>query len=249
MAHALVFVLAPAADLPGDQVSWDELVQAQQRGLRSGVALRLCALPDTCSDNLISEVDRGLLKPSGDLPSSASQWYCDCLVPHFDVESLWMGVYAISGAALEDPGSVPGQPLEITHGHCLDRFPLKDSGNETCWFYPTESGRYLRWENQRQLQTLPGRLADRPVQDEPIPYSRDDLHVLWSLMADDRFLTCVGITLGGKRIEWPIRVATPEPLATWTAFALNDQEDDSFTELSRATVFSSDFSSDQSATR
>jgi hypothetical protein len=94
--HALVFVLAPAADLPGDQASWEQLVQAQKRGLRSGMALRLCSAPEPCVDNLHSDVDRGLLKASGDLPSPVSQWYCDCLVPHFDVPSLWMGVYAES---------------------------------------------------------------------------------------------------------------------------------------------------------
>lgn len=240
VVHALVFVLAPAADLPGDQVSWDQLVQAQKKGLRSGVALRLCSAPDTCSENLLSAVDLGLLKASGELPSTASQWYCDCLVPHFDVHSLWMGVYAISGTAREGEPSPSGEPFAITSGQCLDRFPLKDAGNETCWFYPTDSGRYLRWENQRQIETLPGLLADRPVQDEPIAYSREALHVLWSLMADDRYLTCVGLTLGGKRIEWPLQLAKPEPFATWTAFAVNDQDDEGFTELASTTVFSPD---------
>lgn len=240
MVHALAFVLAPAADLPGEQASWDQLVQAQKRGLRSGVALRLCSAPATCSDNLHVEVDRGLLQASGDLPGTASQWYCDCLVPHFDVHSLWMGVYAISGTALEPAAPMFGPPLAITSCQCLDRFPLQDAGNETCWFYPTDSGRYLRWENHRQIETLPGLLADQPVQDEPTPYSREALHVLWSLMADDRFLTCVGITLAGKRIEWPLQGAKPEPFATWTAFAVNDQDDDGFTELSSAVVFSPD---------
>ena len=51
----------------------------------------------------------------------------------------------------------------------LDAFPLRDAENETCWFYPTEDGAYLSWENQRRLELLPGVMAEQPLQTQPIP--------------------------------------------------------------------------------
>ena len=49
--------------------------------------------------------------------------------------------------------------------------------------------------------------------------------VLWSLLADDASLTCVGLTYGGQRIEWPQAHQTPEPMATWSLFRVDTQAD------------------------
>jgi len=39
--------------------------------------------------------------------------------------------------------------------------------------------------------------------------------MLWSLLGDDASLTCVGLTYGGQRLEWPPQSLSSEPMATW----------------------------------
>ena len=134
----------------------------------------------------------------------------------------------------------PASRITISGIERLDTFPLRDAENETCWFYPTEDGAYLSWENQRRLELQPGVLAEQPLQAQPVPYQRPDLHVLWSLMADDRALTCVGLTYGRRRIDWPVVAVVPEACATWTSFSLDSMAEAQYCELASCTVFAQD---------
>ncbi len=244
MAHALVFVLSPEEVLPGEATTWAALLEAQRQGVGSGVALRMFRLTSEPSPSLDDLVASGLADASGNdpLPPADSgsppvrRLICDAVVPHLEPRSLWLGAYELSGPELPD-GKHPADRLQIERILCLDRFPLRDADNETCWFYPTDNGDYLRWENQRGLQLLPGYPAEPSVQQASVPYERGDLRVLWSLMADDQALTCVGLTYQRRRIEWSVASAEPEPFATWTAFRVDSMAEETYREISSITVF------------
>ena len=51
--------------------------------------------------------------------------------------------------------------------------------------------------------------------------------MLWSLLGDDASLTCVGLTYGDQRLDWPLRSLSPEPMATWGRFRVDSQADHS----------------------
>jgi len=258
MEYMIVFVLASEEQgLPGDAPDWAELQAAQRLGIRSGVALRIFRVPSAWQGELEDLVGGGQAHGEGADPfleeeGEKSARICDAVVPHLEPRSLWLGVYELAGSpdpspgeplSSEDPGTDrpathhPGTRMEMVSSRCLDRFPLREAENETCWFYPTDNGTYLCWENQRRLETLPGFLPDHPLQDDPPAYARGDVHVLWSLMADDQALTCVGLTFAGRRIEWTTIAAAPEPFANWTSFEVDTMADDSYRELSSITVF------------
>ncbi|MCT0206827.1 hypothetical protein KQ305_03765 [Synechococcus sp. CS-1332] len=259
MAHALVFVLSPEGTLPGDGATWDELRAAQRLGIGSGIALRMfrvAAPTDQCLDDLVASgqanvsgadpfeplrSDPCLDVPSSPCPDGAPprRLICDALVPHLEPRSLWLGAYELSGPELEGRSGHPADRVGIESIRCLDQFSLRDADNETCWFYPTENGDYLCWENQRSLELSPGYPADPCVQQGKIPYERSDLRLLWSLMADDQALTCVGLTYQRRRIEWPVAATDPEPFATWTSFRVDSMADDNYLETSSITVFPS----------
>ena len=57
MASALVFVLAPEAQLPADGADWSDLLQAQ--GLRSGIHLRIFSVAPEQQDSLDVLISRG----------------------------------------------------------------------------------------------------------------------------------------------------------------------------------------------
>jgi hypothetical protein len=253
MSHALVFVLAPESLLPADGAATRDLVEAQRFGLRSGVALRIFRAPGEWGgklDDLVGEgkaaasgvdpfgngSDQSPASAVGSGPAERRRLICDALVPHFEPRSHWLGVYQLSGTS----SAKADHPLEnLPEGtvRCLDRFPLRDAENETCWFYPTEDGRYLGWENQGRIETLPGFLPERPFQEDAIAYERSAVHVLWSLMADDLALTCVGLTFRGRRIEWPVIRSQPEPFATWTGFQVDTSAESTYQENASITVF------------
>ena len=243
MAHALVFVAAPQAALPVDPVDWEGLQQAHRLGIGSGLALRMFRVPDLWEGTLEQLVIDGQADLVGSDPFEAPRHrICDAVVPHLDPRTLWLGVYEISGDRPQEEGvrGASGHPcrqIEIRSIRCLDSFPLREAENETCWFYPTENGTYLCWESQRRLETLPGFLPDQGITEVSSPYRRSDLHVLWSLMADDQALTCVGLTFAGKRIEWTTSFSDPEPFATWTSFCVDTMADQSYRELENITVF------------
>jgi hypothetical protein len=253
MSHALVFVLAPESLLPADGAAAQDLLNAQRFGLRSGVALRIFRAPAEWEgqlDDLVGEGKAGAsgldpfcsgANPSAPLPpesgpSPRRRLICDALVPHFEPRSHWLGVYQLSGVS-EAMTNHPLHNRPEATVQCLDRFALRDAENETCWFYPTEDGRYLGWENQRRIETLPGFLPERPFQNDAIDYERNAVHVLWSLMADDLALTCVGLTFRGRRIEWPLISTEPEPFATWIGFQVDSEAESTYQENTSITVF------------
>ena len=243
MLHALVFVLCREESLLKDICDWPTLLEAQRQGLRSGTQLRLFRLPKTALEDGEDLLASGSLKASGDCPmpkQGAAQVICDALVPVIDPRSLWLGVYQVSGRAAESIPRAPGLALQVDSVSRLDCYPLQEAANETCWFYPTDNGHYLAWENRRRIQTLPGHLPDRPPQPSPFPYAHGDVHLLWSLMADDHALTCVGLTWRRQRIEWPVVSETPEDLATWTEFQIDSMAESSYQELNSTTLFNLD---------
>lgn len=254
MSHALVFVLAPESLLPAEGASARDLVEAQRFGLRSGVVLRLFRAPGDWEGQLDDLVGAGKASAAGLDPFSSGgeagvsaplgtgagerrRLICDAMVPHFEPRSHWLGVFELSGldpSAGDHPLDSAGQAATV---RCLDRFALREAENETCWFYPTEDGRYFGWENQRRIETRPGFLPERPFQDDPIAYERSAVHVLWSLMADDLALTCVGLTFRGRRIEWPLIGTQAEPFATWTDFQVDSGAESTYQENASITVF------------
>ncbi len=242
MLHSLAFVLSRGPELPGDGVDWQELVAAQQQGPDRGRALRLFRLPDPWDSSLDALVSSGSATIAGADPfhgqGERRSLICDAVVPQLDVASLWIGVYALSGPAREPGDPAAGvAPLQVQSVQLLDRFPLAEAANETCWFYPTENGTYLCWDNQTGLSLAPGWLPEQGVQEAPIAYDRGEVHVLWSLMADDEALTCVGLTYQRRRIEWPLLRRAAEPCATWTWFEVDTMADPSYRERASIDVF------------
>lgn len=242
MLHSLAFVLSRGPELPGDGVDWQKLVLAQQQGPDRGRALRLFRLPDPWDSSLDALVSRGSATIAGDDPlhgpGERRSLICDAVVPQLDVANLWIGVYALSGPAWGPEGRSAGAaPLQVQTVQLLDRFPLAEAANETCWFYPTENGTYLCWDNQIGLTLAPGWLPEQGVRESPIAYDRGEVHVLWSLMADDAALTCVGLTYQRRRIEWPLLRRAPEPSATWTWFEVDTMADPSYRERASIAVF------------
>jgi hypothetical protein len=221
MNDPLVFVIAPAAFLPEGDVSWNDLLTAQRQGPGGAFALRLFTAAGTAADQLTQLPWEGALEPL----SSGQQrrLICDAVVPQFDPRSNAIGVYGRNGEA----GSY----------RCLDRFPLLDANNETCWFYPTHDGSFLSWERALAITLEPGMVAADTQPQARTSYERSELKLLWSLLADDVSLTCVGLTYGGQRIEWPQTHSRPEPMATWSLFTVDTQADVALTVEASQTVF------------
>jgi hypothetical protein len=244
MLHSLAFVLARDQALPGDGIDWSGLVAAQGQGPERGRALRLFRLPDPWHGSLDELVTNGAANIRGDDPLPASSerrsLICDAVVPKLEVSRLWIGVYALHGQAWpEDQGPPPadGPPLQVQEIRLLDRFPLAEAANETCWFYPTEDGHYLASERFCSVRFGAGVLAEPLPMDHPWSYDRGDLRLLWSLMADDDDLSCVGLTYQRRRIEFPRRVEDPAPSVTWSSFRVDGMADPSFQRLSTISTY------------
>ena len=243
-----------------EQISWESLKDAHHLGIKSGKALKIYLVPEGSALSLEHLVESGKAKISGHDPfasvrhiSSAlnhvelpretrepSSRICDTLIPWFQPESLWLGVYQLSGSKNEAAESFahPAQQLRIEQITCLDKLSLSDVNNDTCWFYPTEDGEYLSWESQHSIAMEPGYLADDSILDEQHQYERGHLNLLWSLMAKDKDLTCVGLTYMNRRIEWPMQIIEKNRSANWTSFRADSLAENSYSELSRITVFS-----------
>jgi hypothetical protein len=257
---ALLFVIAPKDVLPVEQISWEALTVAHHLGIKGGKALKIYQVPVGNSLSLEHLVESGKAEISGhdpfasvrnvfneinnaELPTepkAPSPRICDTLIPCFEPETLWLGIYQVSGTKREDAESFahPAQQLCIEQITCLDKLCLSDVKNDTCWFYPTEDGEYLSWESQHSIAMEPGYLADGCLLDDQHQYERGHLNLLWSLMAKDRDLTCVGLTYMNRRIEWPFQVLDKKRSAIWTSFVANSLAKNSYSELSKITVFS-----------
>ena len=251
--------------MPVEHISWESLRGAHHLGVKSGKALRIFQVPQGNELSLDHLVESGkaeigghdpfasVRKPSvrsasGDMnrvehpaePKAPSPRICDTLIPCFEPESLWLGVYQVSGTKREDAESFahPAQQLCIEQITCLDKLCLSDVNNDTCWFYPTEDGEYLSWESQHSIAMEPGYLADGGLFDGQHQYERGHLNLLWSLMAKDRDLTCVGLTYRNRRIEWPTRIIDKKRSANWISFRADSLAENSYSEISKITVFS-----------
>jgi hypothetical protein len=233
MTAPLVFVIAPPAALPSGDCSVETLQLAQRQGPRGGFALRLFSLGRESSAELEADLGSGPVQapdlgrlPLEGRPAGRSQMICDATIPHLDPRSLWIGVYQAGNG-------------EAGVQHCLDRFPLSEASNETCWFYPTHDGAFLSWERGLRLLLSPGGVADAPEDLQNTPYQRSRLAVLWSLLGDDASLTCVGLTYGGLRIDFPLLQTQPEPMATWSRFRVDTQAEVNLEVLDSRSVFES----------
>ena len=257
---ALLFVISPKELLPVEQISWESLTGAHHLGIKNGRALKIFQVPEGNTLSLEHLVESGKAEisghdpfvsdrrvfsemKSGELPTESrpsSPRICDTLIPCFDPESLWLGVYQLSGTKREDADSFahPVQRLCIEQITCLDKLSLSDVNNDTCWFYPTEDGEYLSWESQHSIVMEPGYLADDSLLDDRHQYERRHLNLLWSLMAQDTDLTCVGLTYMNRRIEWPFQILDKRRSANWTFFRADSLAKNSYSELSKITVFS-----------
>ena len=213
MTAPLIFVVAPTAALPTGLTSRAALVAAQARGPANGFSLRIFNRGN-------QHPDLGLLPLDGNLTgdqrrsSDGTQLLCDAVVPRIEPSQHGLGIYQ---AETEQPDQL----------HCLDCFALSEASNATCWFYPTHDGSYLSWERGLKLSLAPGSVADCPPDLLDAAYERSRIAVLWSLLGDDASLTCVGLTYGGQRIDWPLRAIRPEPVATWGRFRVDTQADTS----------------------
>ncbi|MFN7228470.1 MAG: hypothetical protein ACK52U_01150 [Synechococcaceae cyanobacterium] len=214
MAAALILVLAPAEALPDDTASRSQLEGAQRQGPAGGSALRLFKPGRDTPASLPELPLNGRLTGDQRRSPDGCQLLCDAVVPHFEPQLHWLGVYQ----ALDE---------DLERFVCLDRMPLRELGSETCWFYPTHDGLFLSWERSQRLLLGPGRIADAPAELLNSPYERGRLQVLWSLFADDTSLTCVGLTYGGQRIDWPILWSVPESVATWSRFRVDSSAETS----------------------
>lgn len=206
-------MLAPAGALPKGDTSLEALTQAQASGPGSGFALRIFSGGTTISP-------LGLLPGDGRLTgdqrrnSDGNQLLCDALVVGIDPEQHWLGVY---GSSADNPERL----------HCLDQVALSELSNASCWFYPTHDGHYLSWERGLQLSLQPGTIAPGAKGFSLLPYARTRLTVLWSLLADNTTLTCVGLTYGGQRLDWPLLTQIPAPFATWSHVRIDTAADPS----------------------
>ena len=223
MDHPLVFVVAPATCLPEAVATWEDLAVAQRHGPGGAFALRIFTAAHTATGDLADLPWSGQFEPAAGAP--ARRCICDAVVPQFDPHINAIGVYQ-SGA---DPNQF----------HCLDRFELGEASNETCWFYPTHDGTFLSWERALTIGLDPGMVPAEAQNQLPSSYERSHLTLLWSLLADDVSLTCVGLTYGGQRIDWPQAHSRPEPMATWSLFTVDTQADVSLRVDASQSVFQS----------
>jgi hypothetical protein len=246
MACRLVFLLAPRSALPQPGAGWQGLVEAQSQSVGNGIYLRLFPAQHDWNGSLDDLIIDGKADVTGQNPfgqgvshakGKTGRLLCDSFIPYVEPKLLWLAVYKVEGRSIDINAAYPSRSLDIDRVECLDQFPLREASNETCWFYPTEDGRYLSWEKRSRIILQPGFLPDIVAQDEAHDYQRSEVHLLWSLMADDQSLTCVGLTYRQRRIEWPLLKVEPEPFATWRCFRVDYSSEMGHIEESSITVF------------
>ena len=223
MTPPLIFVVAPAAQLPEATTSLEDLHIAQASAPATGFALRIFNRGAEHPDLGGLPVD-GRLTGEQRRSNDGTQLLCDALILRIEPHHHWLGVYQ-------------GEPEDPTSLQCIDRVSLSELSNATCWFYPTHDSTFLSWERGLRLSLQPGSIADFPEELAVAPYERSRLSVLWSLLGDDASLTCVGITYGGQRLDWPLRSLSPEPMATWGRFRVDSQADPSLVVEDCLTLF------------
>ena len=193
----------------------------------AGTLRFLLAPADALAADQLSSADLAIVQGQGVTSASALrivvshdlggrfQRVCDAITPSFEPERLWLGVYQAS-------------PALPSHWQRLDCFPLSEARNESCWFYPTHNGHYLSWQRQLQVNLAPGQVAETAQESAAATtedYSREAIALLWSLLADDTSLTCVGLTYASRRIDWPLSQSQWAPSASWCSFSVESSRD------------------------
>ena len=223
MPPPLIFVVAPATQLPEATTSLEDLQLAQASGPSTGFSLRIFNRGAVHPDLGGLPVD-GSLTGEQRRSSDGTQLLCDALILRIEPQHHWLGVYQ-------------GEPEDPTSLQCLDHVALSELSNATCWFYPTHTGTFLSWERGLGLSLRPGSIVDCPDDLNQEPYDRSRISVLWSLLGDNASLTCVGLTYAGQRLDWPLQSRRFEPLATWGRFRVDCQADTNLVVEDCITVF------------
>jgi hypothetical protein len=240
MTSKLAFTFSLAPPLDGEEPrGWDQVIADHQSCLSDARALCILRCPQQWAGSLDDLVRHGQatadgLDPFTHEPNSGptrERLLCDAVIPRFDAVRLWLHVHLLDFSDA-DPSS--DTPLGF---RWLDAVPLQQLSNETCWFYPTEDGRYLASERSCAVRFGAGVLAEPMSVNQPWSYDRGDLRLLWSLMADDDDLSCVGLTYQRRRIEFPRQAEDPAPSVTWSSFRVDGMADPSFQRLSTISTY------------
>jgi hypothetical protein len=155
---------------------------------------------------------------------------CNATIPRFAAERLWLSVYDLES----EDASPQAEPRQL---RLLDSFPLAAAANETCWFFPTDDGRYLSCATNEQVRCLPGFTPELRFSDTPFAYDRAGIKVLWSLMADEESLRCVGLTYERRRVDFPLIERQRSVDTTWLAFQVESQAEHPLQVTSTITTF------------
>lgn len=222
--HSPCFVLAPAGELPLEPASWDELSRLQARSIRAAERLRMVPVPAGWSGSIDDLIDT---------VAEAERPICDALVPAIAVTSLHLGVYELCWRGSPNDLVAGGPPPQLEAIRCLERVPLEAVTNEACWFYPTEDGAYLSRSSRCAVRFQPGHLPDQAPTQAPVAHHPERLRLLWSLMADDEQMTCVGLTYNHRRIEWPVAAEQGDGAADWTWFSIDSRQERPYRQLER----------------
>jgi hypothetical protein len=240
MTTTLAFTFSLAPPREGEEsIGWSQVVADHQSSLCDARALRILRCPKAWSGSLDSLVQAGQATISCEDPfvgmpntgPARERFLCDAVIPRFDASRLWLQVHLLEAGQGVSPTDAPlGRKR-------LDAFPLQQLSNETCWFYPTEDGDYLASERTIDVRFGPGVMAESLPTSQPLSYDRGDLRLLWSLMADDEDLSCVGLTYQRRRIEFPRQVEKPATTATWSSFRVDGMASPSFQRLSTISTY------------
>ncbi|MCP9843703.1 hypothetical protein KBZ01_08205 [Synechococcus sp. Edmonson 11F2] len=240
MTTTLAFTFSLAPPQEGEEsIGWSQVVADHQSSICDARALRILRCPKAWSGSLDSLVQAGQATISCEDPfvgmpntgPARERLLCDAVIPRFDASRLWLQVHLLEAGQGVSPTDAPlGRKR-------LDAFPLQQLSNETCWFYPTEDGDYLASERTIDVRFGPGVMAESLPTSQPLSYDRGDLRLLWSLMADDEDLSCVGLTYQRRRIEFPLQVEQPATTATWSSFRVDGMASPSFQRLSTISTY------------
>jgi hypothetical protein len=240
MTTTLAFTFSLAPPREGEEpIGWSQVVADHQSSICDARALRILRCPKAWSGSLDSLVQVGQATISCEDPfvgmpntgPARERLLCDAVIPRFDASRLWLQVHLLEAGQGVSPTDAPlGRKR-------LDAFPLQQLSNETCWFYPTEDGDYLASERTIDVRFGPGVMAESLPTSQPLSYDRGDLRLLWSLMADDEDLSCVGLTYQRRRIEFPRQVEQPATTATWSSFRVDGMASPSFQRLSTISTY------------
>lgn len=240
MTTTLAFTFSLLPPQPGEgSVGWGQVIADHQEALSDARALRILRCPKDWSGSLDSLVQDRLATischdPFEGMPNAAptrERLLCDAVIPRFDVPRLWLQVHLLESDSTGQPGDV------IRQRKRLDAVPLQQLSNETCWFYPTEDGEYLASERSCTVRFAAGVLAEAIPAPQSLSYDRGDLCLLWSLMADDDELSCVGLTYQRRRIDFPRQKEDPAASATWSSFRVDGMASPSFQRLSTISTY------------